>query len=194
MSRNDSDWLSRANLPDLYPRTSDPFRPRPSVAPSTAPYDPASSGVVGVPITAELTSPASRPFVYQRGLNISFSVGVTAQPITPNRFECDAIVIDCPTTAANSVFFGYSEAISTVSGLEVRPGIPLTVSPDNTREQWELQRAIEYIAFLMAADRGLEPLPMFRSPRVVLNANDYCLVASATTAVSIMLFYIPEQQ
>jgi hypothetical protein len=143
---------------------------------------------------AELTSPGSRPAVFQRALNFSIAANTTPVPLMNQDTPCDSMVINVYSTAANSVFFGFGSGITTTSGIEIRAGLPVVVAPDNTREMWEIQKSLEYIAALMAYDRGLPALGPYRAPRVVFNAKDYFVVASAATAVSIMLFYVPEQQ
>jgi hypothetical protein len=141
-----------------------------------------------------LTQPAERPQVYQRALNFQLSVNTVPQPLTNTTFPCETIVLDVISTAANSVFFGYGSSVSLTSGIEIRPGLPVALSPDNSREQWELQRSLELIAALLASDRGVTLPAPYKAPRVVFDANDYFVVASATTALSVMLFYVPELQ
>lgn len=192
-----SDWLSRVNLPDLYPRKEDPFRPMPGTVPPGAP--PASmisaEDLTSISVWEDwLTDPGMRPIVYQRAMNYTIQAGVAPLPIANGGFQCDAIILDVFNTAANSVFFGYGSGISVTSGIEIRPGLPILLSPENSREQWEIQRVLEMIAGMMAAERGYAGPGPFRSPRVVLNANEYWVVAAAATAVSVMLFPVPEMQ
>lgn len=196
MGRQGSDWLSRVVIPDVYPRKSDPFKPASLPQPEYAPPDGEGSEELsyGADLYRNITSPAARPAVYQRAFNIQLTAGVAPVPIINNRFDCDSMVIDVGSTAANSVFFGYGSSVSLTSGLECRPGLPINVTPENTRELWELQRCLEAMAAIMANDRGMTPLPPFRAPRVVFNAAEYFLVAAANTTVAVMLFYVPEMQ
>jgi hypothetical protein len=193
MADHVTDWLSRVNIPDMYPRRDDPFQPGASIPPATAP--PAS--LVAEPEVSEalasITQPGSRPYAYQDAINYTISVGTTAVPLLNTTFPVDAILIDVPSTAVNGCFFGRG-SISTGSGVEVRAGIPAFFRADNTRELWEVQRLLEFIAGMLAADRGIDPLPTFRARRVVFDASKYSLVATATVTVAVMLFYIPEQQ
>ncbi len=188
-----SDWLSRATIPDVYPRRDDPFRPAVTVIPGQAPAETEipPPGIGGIPYS--LTTPGQRPYIYQNANNLQLTVQTAATRLQNQRFECDTIVIDVPSTAANSVFFGFGTAVSLTSGIEIQPGIPLVISPENSREQWELQRALELIAALLAFERGVPDMGPYRAPRVVFNAFDYCLIAAAPTIVSIMLFYVTEQ-
>jgi hypothetical protein len=141
-----------------------------------------------------LTTPGTRPIVYQRALNYNISVGTTPTPLTNGNMQCETIIIDVFSSAANSVFFGFSSSITTTSGIECRAGLPVTLSVDNVREQWETQRVLEAIAGMIAAQGGYNGLGSYRAPRVVFDASDFFLVATATTSVSIMLFLTPEYQ
>lgn len=200
------DWVSRLNLVDMYPRKSDPFVGPNAQTPLTAPPaslgDPMNQGIPGAGAVDDiysgwLTSPGPRPVVYQRAFNSQLTPGALALPTVPltsQQFQCDSMVIAVPSTAANSVFFGYGSQITTGSGLEVQPGLPIIIEPENTRELWELQRMLEVIAAMVAAERGWNPLGPYRAPRVAFNANEYYLTAAAPTPMSIMLFFIPEMQ
>jgi hypothetical protein len=189
------DWLSRVVIPDLYPRREDPLRPAPAVQPQTAP--PASMLSDEPPpgdLTVNITTGGARPLVVQDALNYSIPLSAnTAAPLVTRSMMVDAIGINVPSTAAVSAFFGRG-AVTNVSGWEVRPGSPQLFRADNTREIWELQRTLEYIAALLAADRGGGQLPSYRAPRVAFDASQYSLFATAAVTVAIMLFYIPVQQ
>lgn len=195
MGRQGSDWLSRATIPDVYPRREDPFKPASLPVPEYAPGGGEwTEEALGPDLYQALTLPSTRPSVYQRAVNTQLLVGVAPLSLVNNRFECDSIVINVPSTAANSVFLGYGSAVSVTSGLEIRPGLPMVIEPENTREMWELQRTLEAMAAMMAQDRGMTPLPPFKAPRVVFNAAEYFLVTTVAVTVSIMMFYIPEMQ
>lgn len=192
-----SDWISRVTVPDMYPRREDPFRPPAAIIPPGAPGAfgaPPVEGVEGVDLFAEITRPGMRPYVYQRGINYQLTANVTPIPLMPSRFEVDTVVLDVFSTAANSIFWGYGSSVSVNSGQEVRPGLPITIAPENTREQWELQRCLEMLALIHAEERGLPTLGQYRAPRVVLDASNLFIVAAAATAVSVLLFLVPEQQ
>lgn len=202
MSRNQNrveDWLSRVTIPDLYPRKDDPFQPAAAlISPaggtlSTLLPPPSAEGDF---YAGNVTDPAARPVVFQQAINYQVSVGLNPIPIANQSFQVDAITIDVISTAGSNVFFGYGAGVNIASGIEVRAGIPQTLSPDNTREQWELQRTLEAIAAILAADRGLNPIGTFKSPRVVLDANSYYLVApvAGPTVVAIMLWLPPQYQ
>lgn len=187
-----SDWLSRVTIPDMYPRREDPYVP-PIMSPQVIP--PASIGSSQTPgpqagIFDQLTQPGSRPYSYQRAVNFSLTVGTTFVPLMNQRFECDTILINVPSSALQSVFFGWGSAISTTSGEEIRPGNPQAFSPDNVREYWELQRPLEMIATMMATQMGAPTTSPYRTSRIVFNANEYGLISTANTVVAVMLFYI----
>lgn len=195
MTPQQSDWLSRVNLPDVYPRKADPFRPPAGSIPSGAPSQGSESSVTVDVYTDQITIPGQRPVVYQQALN--FSIGLAAgiaSPLTNGSFQCDTIVLDVYATAANSVFFGYGSGITVNTGLEIRPGLPVSISPENTREQWELQRVLEALLAIQAADRGLSTLGQYRAPRTVFDSSKYFVVAAVATNISVMLFTVPEFQ
>jgi hypothetical protein len=193
MGSNGSDWLSRVTIPDMYPRVQDPYRPRqggngPVVA------DPSDEGVNADPVTVTLTMPGQRPVVSQRAVNYGFTAGTASLPLTAARLEIDGFMVNVPSTAANSVWLGFGSSITVGTGLEVQAGVPVFFSASNDRQEWELQRALEYMAAVAALQNGLQPLPAYRAPRVVLNAADWFIIASAATNISLMFFFIPEQQ
>lgn len=197
--------LDRYILPDVYPRRSDPFvEPGvlipPSGAPSGAPIPEGMDIYAGA-----ITPPGVRPVVYQRAQNLSVAVTDSPVPITNATFQCDAILISVPSTSGSSCFFGYGTGISSTNGgIEVKPGFPQFYSPDNGREQWEIQRLLEAITAMLGAFVGAQlggglPLPtpgQYMAPRVVMDAHNYCLVNAPTISqtVSVMLFTVPEMQ
>jgi hypothetical protein len=193
MSRS-PDWLDRITLVDLYPRQNDPYAP-PTVAPPagtiSAPAGPAGGASI---YAGNITDPGTRPIVYQRGLNFQIAVTTSPQPITNGGFQCDGMVLDVPSTAANSIFFGFGSGITTSSGIEIRPGLPVLFAPDNTREMWELQRLLEQIATILANQAGLPTLGQYKAPRVVLNGSDWYVVTTLAVTMSVMLLNVPELQ
>jgi hypothetical protein len=185
-------YFNRLALIDMYPRRDDPLRPSP--APGAPAPGQATVSDVSRLVSGFITPPGQRPVVYQRGVNFSFAVGTAPAALSAGRFDADSVVIDVPSTAANSVFAGFGNGINLTSGLEFRPGLPMEYGTDNTREQWELQHALEALVAIMAFDRGI-PLPsLYRAPRVCYNLADIYVVASAATTISVTAFFIPEQQ
>jgi hypothetical protein len=199
------DWVDRQVIPDVYPRRDDPFRPL-DILP--APYGTPEGGT-SIPVSISqdilnnaITMPSVRPVVYQRAFNLSLTVTDQPVAIQPGTFQCDAIMVDVVSTSVNSTFFGYGSGVTTASGIEVRPGLPQFFSPDNTREQWEIQRLLEsitaYFAFFIQMQTGSNvPTPgKYLAPRVVMNAHDYYLVNATgiTQTVAVMLFTVPEYQ
>lgn len=189
-----SDYLSRQTMPDVYPRRSDPFRPAAEGNPGCK-YPPGQIPP-GYELLQCLTMPAQRPVVIQRATSTS-----VVAPVTPNaiavqnsRFECDSMLFDVISTAANSATLGFGSTVTPGNGIEIQPGIPIILIPDNTRELWELQRVLEYIAAMMAADRGLPCLPMYRAPRVCFDASNWFLTATVAVTVAITLFHVPQDQ
>jgi hypothetical protein len=207
-------WLRRIVLPDLpggYPagaaaavaaRSSVICPPGTIRAPAGAAAFAAGGGQAAADpardpsaeLLGQLTQPGGRPAVIQRAMNFQLSVTTVPQPLLNQPFYCETIVLDVVSSAANSVFFGFNSAVTSSSGMELRAGQPIALRTENQRELWELQRSLEYLAALMARDRGLEPPAPFKSPRVVFNAADLYVVAAATTALAVVLFQIPELQ
>ncbi len=197
MATHIDDWLSRVNLPDVYPRREDPFRPGPGVIPPGAP--PASQfspeQLTSVNVWDEwLTTPGTRPVVYQRALSYMLTADVTPVPLTNGAMQCETIVLDILSTLGVSAFFGFGNAINITSGVEIRPGLPITISTENTREMWEIQRVLEAIAGMLASERGITGLGTYRAPRVVFDASDYFLVAASPVPVRVIIFTTPEYQ
>lgn len=190
------DSLVRRNLIDVYPRGKDPLKP--GMSHGAIIRDPANAAVLldeaGRSKLGEITKPTQRPVVYQRGLNWNMTAGVSPLALQGQRFEVDSFIVEVPSTAANSVFLGFGQAVTVTSGLEVRPGLPIFLGTDNTREQWELQRALEMLAAIMASQAEVSPLSAYRAPRVVFDLSGLYVVAAAPTAIAIMAFQVPEQQ
>lgn len=192
------DELQRYNIPDQYPRRDDPFRPGPLPIPGSAPvgaqglYD----GAMLDQMQLQMTEPGPRPVVYQTAINFNINlIANVAQPIiTSGSMQCDTMVIDVYSTAANSVFFGYGSGINSTNGLEIRAGLPVAIQPENSREQWELQRILEALFAYMAGKELADSLGSYRAPRVIFDASKYYLFATANTNVSVMLFTVPELQ
>jgi hypothetical protein len=191
------DEIQRYNIPDLYPRRDDPFRPRPYPIPGSVPAGAqgAYDGTLEDQLSLTLTEPGPRPVVYQQALNFNVTLAANvAQALTTGSFQCDTIVLDVFSTAANSAFFGYGAQINATNGIEIRPGLPIAITPENFREPWELQRMLEAIFAVMAGKELADSLGAYRAPRVVFDSSKYFLFATAATAVSVMLFTVPELQ
>jgi len=200
-------------MPDVYPRKSDPFAPPAYEIPPTG-TNPGEGTAGPSPqdiYSADITIPGVRPVVYQRSYNLILPVpgsDAGAIPIQGGTFQCDAILVNVPSSSTNSTFFGFGSGItSTNGGIEVVPGVPQFFSPSNVREQWELQRLLEAITGMLGfmiqmqfggGDPSSNPgTPgKFMSPRVVMNAHDYYLVNAPgiTQNVAVMLFTVPEMQ
>lgn len=189
-----SDYLSRLEYPDLYPRKEDPYRPDP--APSPAGY--AEIPVViepGQGIRGVSTNPGARPSVFQRGGQFNVAIGTTPVPLVTSDFPADSFILNVYSSAANSVFLGFGGALTLTSGLEVRAGTPAFFGADNTREMWELQRTLEILVALAAANLGQSPiLNPYKAPRVVLDLSDFYVIAAAPTVATVLWFAIPESQ
>jgi len=196
MSRRVEDWLSRVTIPDVYPRRDDPFRPSVGEIPSTAP--PASmetpAGLVPNIWTDWVTTPGTRPVVYQRALNYQVTANVTPVPLTNGAMQCETIVLNIDSASTPNAFFGFGNSITIGSGIEIRAGIPLVFDLNQDREQWELQRSVEAIAAMLAAQFGVTGLGYYRAPRVVFDASDYFVVAASAVTVRLMIFTTPEFQ
>jgi hypothetical protein len=210
MSRNlppqyPPDWLDREVIPDVYKRRSDPYRPMEMLIPpvGTPSAEGVDMGQIQDIFRGFMTTPGVRPFTYQRALNISIAATDSPTPIQNATFPVDAIIVNVPSSSANSAFFGWGSNISSTNGaIEVRPGIPQFFAPDNVREQWELQRNLEMISAMLAAlimlqsGGQVQPPGPFMSPRVTFDASDYFIVNATgiSQSVSVMMFYVPEFQ
>ena len=140
-----------------------------------------------------VTIPGQRPAVYQKALNLSLVTGTGAVALAPTQFQVDSILLSVPT-GGTSVFLGYGSGVTTASGIEIKAGVPMLIGPDNVREQWELQRALEALIGIIAQANGLASPPPFMSPRVYMDAGQYYLIGTATQTVAVMLFLSPEFQ
>ena len=198
----DNNLMDRNSQPDLMPRRSDPFSVSPGAIPGAAPppsqyqIDPA-----GQPAQNDndiykgwYTQPGSRPLVFQRGFNYQFNATTVPQPMLNATFQCDSMILNVPSTAGASVFWGYGAQITTGSGLEIQPGLPIIIEPENTRELWELQRMLELMAAMLADQIGLDAPGPYRAPRVAFNATEWYIVAAGPVSMSIVLFNHAEGQ
>lgn len=154
----------------------------------------AAAGVNVDPLSLLLTQAGQRPVVYQRSSPFTMTAGLTPLPLQNQQFQCDAFVISVASALLTSVFIGQSSSVNATSGIEVQPGLPVTIRADNTREQWEIQRLLEMIAAMIANSGGYSFLPNYRAPRVVIDASSWYVVATAATVISVTLFNVPEQQ
>lgn len=197
------DWISRVTIPDVYHRKQDVFRPNRVVTP---PDSPAASMMTeeqlqqtlgiepGAAVSFPLTTPGPRPPIIQRALNFQLTANVTPVPVMNNQFQCDSMLFSVPTGGL-SVFFGYGSSLTTTAGIEVFPGTPVLIEPENTRELWELQRLLEWIGGMIAAANNFpSSLGTYRAPRVVFNANEFFVVSTGAQTMGVMLFYVPDQQ
>ena len=198
-----NDWVDREVVPDVYPRKRDPYSAG-GVLQAPAGTPSAGMDFTGNPLADifnnAITTPGQRPVAYQRALSQTIAVTDSPIAIQPGTFDCDAIMISVPSSSLNSTFFGFGSSVSSSSGIEVVPGVPQIFRPENVREQWEIQRLLEYMAAVLGVFVGqslfgqtIPPLGQFMSPRVVLNAHDYYLVNAPTISqnVATLLFNVP---
>lgn len=178
--------IDKYTIPDVM------FRHRPKVTQAPTPQQMAVQAEQANAYR-NLTVPAQRPAVYQKALNIELVTGAAAVPISSTQFQCDGILLSVPT-GGTSIFFGYGSGVTTGSGIEIRAGIPAFFSPDNNREQWELQRSLEALVGIIAQVNGYAPLDSFRSPRVYMDASQYWVIGTGAQTVAVMLFLSPEFQ
>jgi len=176
-------------VPDVYPRdrqpTPGPVGPGALPSPTTAGPLRRSLGWVRVP--------QRQPVVYRRFINYSINVALAAQPLLPQQAQAESIVVQVTSAAANPVFVG-DQGVDTVSGQRVNPGQLLTIEEDNRRYQVEIVDELQAIEELLASQGGAgAPRPARFNERVVLNPNDWYVVATAPRAIAVTLFYPPER-
>jgi hypothetical protein len=135
-----------------------------------------------------------RPFVYQRFANFNVTADVVAVPLVDSRQEVESLILNVYSTAGASAWWGYGSGTTPANGMEIQPGIPFPVAIDQEREQWELQRQLEYIAALLAAQTQNVPLAPYRAPRVVFDISTIWVAAAGPVNVSVMVFFPPELQ
>lgn len=198
MSKHIDDWISRVNIPDVYPRRDDPYRPPAAHIPPGSPagsyLDPSAIAAADV-WAGWLTVPGTRPIVYQRALNFIVTANVTPVPITNGNMQVETLIFNIDSTVGNSAFFGFSSSITPTTGIEIRPGTPFPIVLSQDREFWELQRVVEAMAGMMAASLNIPgTLGPYRAPRVVFDASDFFITATVATTVRVMLFLTPEYQ
>lgn len=193
MSRSDDSFYNRSQfLTDVYPRKQDPFRP--GNAPGAMPGVSSPASDLATILAGFVTNPGQRPTITQKGVNFNFPVTTSPTPLMASRFEVDSVVLNVPSTGANSIFWGFNGATTTTSGMEVRAGIPIEIAADNTREQWEIQRAMEMLATLFCAQAGM-PIPgSYRAPRIVIDLASIFVVTAVAITISVTAFNVPEQQ
>jgi hypothetical protein len=183
-------WWERGTMPDLITRGLNVG----SGAPTTAPdYNAGDQAYTAAPVTPWLTQPAQRPSVTQRMLNFNVVANTPAVPLASGRVEVVGIIFDVYSTAAASVFWGPS-GVTVTTGIEVRPGVPGTLALDQVREQWELQRSLEYIAALVANATSSQIQGPYKAPRVILDLSQIYVASVAAQAVTIVAFLPPELQ
>jgi hypothetical protein len=182
-------WFERATMPDLITRGLNVGSGAPTQAPNpdgTVPY-------VAAAAMPWLTQPAMRPTVVQRFLNFNVAAGTSPTALAPNRMEAIGVIFNVVSTVATSAFWGPSN-VSTASGIEIRPGLPAVLSLDQVREQWELQRALEHIGALLAAQTGSPQMGPYMAPRVILDLSTIYLIANPAITVNVLVFLPPEMQ
>lgn len=188
----------RYTLWDRYPRQVDPMRPEIAVTPQRV--NPQTAGDIrSTSIMVDIfrnwrVRPSTRPVVYQNWLPFGLIVQQTETSVMNQILQVDAILFDNPSSNAASVFVGRG-GVNALNSIEVRPGIPLFLGTDNTRQLWEVQTALQDIAALLAANMNVEaPQPQL-SPRVVFNVDDFMVISpTAIQSISIVLFFPPELQ
>lgn len=189
MSRNLTDRLI---TPDLVPRM-------PPTGGGAAPggYAPGEK-VTELHLQNWVTRPGARPGVRQEGTNLVVTAGTTPTPLTNGSLEADTILLNVWSTAANSVFYGFSNLSLNAgagNGIELQPGQPVVLSAENGRQPWELQRILEMLLAIQSLDKQFPPvLGQYRAPRVIIDTASVFLVAATPTPVSVMIFFAPPQQ
>lgn len=175
-------WLDRATIPDKLPHDDGYGRPGYVQTPG-----------IGVGGQFGITPPGQRPFVYQAAVSTGLNVGTTAVPLSNAQNPIDGVILSVPD-GGTEVWIGYGSGIQVGGGMLVPAGGSRFLSPDNTRELWELQRTLEMLAGIDTTQNGLPALPLYRAPRVVLDLSKYYAIASGAQVLGVLAFYVPEGQ
>lgn len=183
-------WWEKGTNPDLITRGLNVGAGSPVEAPD---YNAPDSAYSQVPLAPWMTNPAMRPSVQQRLLNFNVIANTPAVPLSGGRLEAIAVIFNVYSTGAASAFWG-SNGVNTTTGIEIRPGIPATLSLDQVREQWELQRQLEHIGAMIAGATNNPNLAPYLAPKVIFDLSQIYVAAAAAQAVSIIAFLPPEFQ
>lgn len=129
-----------------------------------------------------------RPLVAQEFTTQAFTV--TTAPQSPAQAlsitsMIDVFMITVPSTAANSIFLGSSQAMTTATGIELLAGTTVQFRIDHDgRQLYEIQMLLrEIAACITGRNQPVEAIPF-----VVWDMSQVYLVAAANTAISIGLF------
>jgi len=175
--------------PDVYPRDREPLPDPASGLPMPAVGAPAPLR----PGIGWARPPTRKPVVYRRFINYGLAVGPVAVPLLPQQAETESIVVQVTSAAANPVFVG-DQGVTVANGQRVNPGQLLTIEEDNRRYQVELVEELQLVQELLATMGGsAPPRPAYYNDRVVLNPNDYYVVANVARTVTVTLYYPPER-
>lgn len=128
-----------------------------------------------------------RPLLKQDFTTFALSVGVNGTPINSQMqltAMVDTIAICVPSTAANSVFFGADQGVTTASGLELLPSTTSAFRIAQMRQLYELQYPLQDLknAAMCKVSIGEE------IPVIVWDVSQIYLVAAGVTTVSIAVF------
>jgi hypothetical protein len=130
----------------------------------------------------------NRPLLAQRFLPYALLVGVGPTPLNTSWQQAnlsgmyDALIISVPKAAANGVFLGDASISAALNnGLEILPGIPISLSIDNQRQLYEIQSPL-----VDASCAVPESIPF-----KVWDPSNIYLAAVAPTSIGVLLFQAP---
>lgn len=128
-----------------------------------------------------------RPILKQEGTTLSFQVTTAAASPNPAlglTSLIDSFVITVPSSAANSVFIGFDQGVTTTTGLELLAGTSSRFTCSQDRQLYELQNLLIKMLQCMGAMPGqFEDIPF-----VCWDMSSVFLIAAANTTVSVGLF------
>lgn len=128
-----------------------------------------------------------RPLLKQEATTLSFVVTTAASSPTPAlglTSLIDSFDITVPSTAANSIFIGFDQGVTTATGLELLAGTTTQFRVNQDRQLYELQNLLNKMLQCMQGNAGVfEEIPF-----ICWDMSSVFLIATANTTISLGLF------
>lgn len=128
-----------------------------------------------------------RPILKQEGTTMAFTVPTVAASPNPAfglTSLIDSFVITVPSTAANSIFIGFDQGVTTATGLELLLGTSTGFAINQDRQLYELQNLlIKMVQCMTGHTDQYEDIPF-----ICWDMSSVFLIAAAATPITIALF------